>query len=124
MFYRWIIIENSLLDKLLIKKFPILSETVFAANDPTRKSRMLKLRVPEDDVDELVNSLTRNLIAPYYTHLYSEDPIDDSLYVIFPNQKFFTKKSSHQDAIDYGLTHGVISTEMDISPVNIAKEEW
>ncbi len=124
MFYRWIIIENSLKDKSVLKKYPLLSETVFSANDPARKSRMLKLRVPETDIDELVNSLINNIIPPYYTHLYSEDKNDDKLIVVFSGQKFPTKKSNYSDAKDYGLIHGVSTDEMLISPLNVGKEEW
>ncbi|KKQ23578.1 MAG: hypothetical protein US40_C0002G0121 [Candidatus Roizmanbacteria bacterium GW2011_GWC2_37_13] len=124
MFYRLIVIENSLIDKSILKKYPVLSETVFAANDPERKSRMLKIRVPDQDIDELVNSLTHNLITPYYCHLYVEDPIDDSLIVIFSGQKFFAKKSNYQNAKAYGLSHGVTENEMQISPVEVTKEEW
>ena len=124
MFYRWIVIENSLKDKSVLKQYPLLSETIFAANNPERKSRMLKLRVPENEVDELVDSLKMNIIAPYYTNFYNEDSTNDSLIIIFSDQKFYTKKTSYQDAIDYGLTHGVSEIEMQISPVDVGKEEW
>jgi hypothetical protein len=53
MFYRWIVIENSLKDKTIINKYQVLSETKFAAGDPKRESRMLKIRVPEEEVHPL-----------------------------------------------------------------------
>ena len=124
MFYRWIVIENSLKNKDIINKYQILSETKFAAGDAKRESRMLKVRVPETEVHSLAESLTKNIIYPYYTHLYHEDPKQNILIVVFSGKKFVLKKHNFKTAVDYGLKHGVSKEELDISPRDISQEKW
>ncbi len=124
MFFRWIVIENSLVDKSVVRRYPILSETSFAPIDPARKSRLLKIRVPEQDVGELVDFMTHNIKAPYYCHFYHEDPDDDRLIVVFTNQTFNARKTDYKEASDYGISHGVSAEEMEIAPTNVVKEEW
>lgn len=124
MFYRWIVIENSLKDKSIINKYQVLSVTGFAANDPKRASRMLKVRVPETEIYSLAASLTKNIIHPYYTHFYHEDPKQNILIVVFSGKKFVTQKENFQIAIDYGLKHGVSKEELDISPRDVDEERW
>src|SRR3990167_7407526 len=111
MFYRWIVIENSLKDKSVINKYQVLSETKFAAGDPKRESRMLKVRVPEEEVHSLTQSLTKNIIYPYYTHFYNEDPKQNILIVVFSGKKFTLTKENLKAAVDYGLKHGVSQEE-------------
>lgn len=123
-YYRWVVIENSLKNRSLLQKYQVLSETTFAENEPDRKSRMLKLRVPEQDVEHLSDILSNNIIFPYYTHLYPEDPENKNLIIIFSGQKFVLKKYSYQEAVDYGLAHQVTAEEMRISPLEVADEDW
>lgn len=124
MFYRWIVIENSLKDKSIIKKYPILSVTKFASGDPKRESRILKIRIPEKDVQKLSDSLKENLIYPYYTHFYHEDSKKNNLIVVFSNKKFLTSKDNYKTALDYGLANDVSSEEIAINPRDISQEDW
>ena len=124
MSYRWIVIENSLKDKSVINKYQFLSETKFGSGDPKRESRMLKVRIPEEEVQTLSQSLTKNIIYPYYTHFYHEDPKQNILIVVFSGQKFTLIKDNFKTAVDYGLTHGVSQEELDISPCDISEEDW
>jgi|SRR3989344_9617518 len=124
MSYRWIVIENSLKDKSVINKYQVLSETKFAASDPKRESRMLKVRVPETEVHSLAESLTKNIIYPYYTHFYHEDPKQNILIVVFFEKKFTLTKDDFKAAVEYGLKHGVSQKELDISPRDISEEDW
>ncbi len=123
MFYRWIVIENSLKDKSILNKYKVLSETKFAAGTP-RESRMLKIQVPEKEIDRLTNRLIDWIIYPYYTHFYHEDPKNNTLIVVFSGKKIVTKKNNYQDAISYGVIHGVSRKEMDIYPRDMSQEEW
>jgi len=124
MFYRWIAIENSLRDKSILKKYKILSATKFAEGDPSRESRMLKIQVPEEDIDELVKNLEENIIYPYYTHFYHEDPKINKLIVVFEGKRINTRKNDFKRAIDYGITHDVTREEMNIAPRDISQEAW
>lgn len=125
MFYRWIVIENSLTDTNILKKYPILSETIFAENDSSgRRSRMCKIQVPEEDINALINILTTNTKYPYYSHFYHEDPKVNSLIVVFHGKRIDTKKDNFQIAIDYGIAHGVSREEMHIEPREISRESW
>lgn len=118
MFYRWIVIESSLKDKSILKKYQILSETKFG------EGPMFKVRVPEEEVDNLADFLKENIIKPYYTHLYCEDPKIDRLVVVFTGKRMNTKKSNYHDAFDYGVTHGVSKEEMVIQPTDASQEQW
>ena len=118
MFYRWIIIENSLKDKSILKKYKILSETKFG------EGAMFKVQVPEEEVNNLADSLKENIVSPYYTHLYCEDSKIDRLVVVFADKQIDTKKSNYQNAFDYGIAHGVSKEEMVIQPTDILLESW
>lgn len=124
MFYRWIVIENSLKDKTVLNKYKVLSETKFAESDSSRESRMLKIRVPEENVIKLADSLMDNIIYPYYTHFYHEDPKQNKLIVVFSGKKFLTNKDNFQTAVKYGLKHDVAKEELDINPRDISEEDW
>lgn len=124
MFYRWIVIENSLKDKNVLKKYKLLSETVFANDDPIRKSRMLKIQVPENKINSLIENLKDVIIYPFYTHFYHEDPKINKLIIVFSGKRIDTKKDNFQKVVDYGMAHGVIRDEMNISPRDISQEDW
>ncbi|HVZ58904.1 MAG TPA: hypothetical protein VG935_04100 [Patescibacteria group bacterium] len=124
MFYRLIVIKNSLNDLTILNGLEILSQTSFATNDPLRSSRMLKVRIPEERVEKLVKELKQNLISPYYAHLYHEDPKVNELIVVFQGRSLATHKNNFQPAVEYGLAHGVTSEEMDITPRDITQETW
>lgn len=124
MFYRWIVIENSLKDKTDLKKYKILSETKFAEGNKSRESRMLKIQVPEEEVQSLADSLKDNIIYPYYTHFYHEDPNKDRLIVVFSGKKFLVGKNNFKRAVDYGLANDVFAEELDINPRDISQETW
>ena len=124
MFYRWIVIENSLKNKDIINKYQILSETKFAAGDVKRESRMLKVRVPETELHSLAEWLTKNIIYPYYTHFYHEDPKQNILIVVLSGKKFVIQKENFKVAVDYGLSHGGSQEELDIYPRDISQEKW
>lgn len=124
MFYRWIVIKNSLKEKSVLNKYKILSETKFAEGDPSRESRMFKVRVSEEDVIKLADSLKDNIIYPYYTHFYHEDPRQNKLIVIFSGKKFLTNKDNFQRAVEYGLKHDVSKEELNINPRDISEEDW
>lgn len=125
MFYRWIIIENSLKDKGILKKYRVISETKFAEGDLSgRESRMLKIRIPEKDINKLINLLRKNIKHPFYTHFYHEDPKINKLIVVFEGKIINTGKNNFQRAIDYGITHGVTREEMNISPRDVLQEDW
>lgn len=123
-YYRWIVIENSLKDRNILKKYYILSETKFSEDDPSLESKMYKIRVAEDDVQKLAESLKENIIYPYYTHFYHEDPKQNKLIVVFSGKKFLVGKDNFQRAVDYGLAHDISKEELDISPREISQEEW
>ena len=124
MFYRWIVIENSLKDKSVLNKHKVLSETKFAEGDSSRESRMLKIRVPGENVIKLADSLKDNIIYPYYTHFYHEDPRQNKLIVVFSGKKFLTNKDNFQRAVEYGLKHNVSKEELNINPRDISEEDW
>lgn len=65
MFYRWIVIENSLKDKSVLKKYTILSETTFAEGDQSRMSRMLKIQVPEKESIQIKIIFKESLITEW-----------------------------------------------------------
>ena len=121
--YRWIVIENSLRDRGVLEKYKLLSKTMFGEDTP-RESRMLKIEVPEDEVTDLADSLKENIIYPYYTHLYHEDPKNPNLIVVFSGEKFLIPKDDMKKAVDYGLAHDVLEQELDIKPKDISEETW
>lgn len=124
MFYRLIVIENSLTDKSILEKYPVLSETIFARGDSERESRMLKVRVSEQEVNELVQLLEKNIIYPYYAHLYHEDPKINKLIVIFQGHITHTQKNNFKDVVNYGIAHDVAPEEMDVKPRDVTSELW
>lgn len=121
--YRWIVIENSLKNKSIIDKYNVLSETKFG-EDSNRESRMLKIEVPESEATHLAESLKDNIIYPYYSHLYHEDPKKSQLIVVFSEKKFLLSKDDISRAVEYGLSHDVSKDEMDIKPIDVAQENW
>lgn len=121
--YRLIVIENSLKDKNILDKYTILSETVFGENTP-RESKMLKIEIPEQDIELISHKITDSLIYPYYSHLYHEDPENHRLVILFSKKRFDENKKSYPQAMSYGLTHGVAKEEMAIEPADIAEEKW
>ena len=122
--YRLIVIENSLKNKSILKKYKIISETKFAPGDSSRQSRMLKIQVPEKNIDKLVEILKTNIIYPFYTHFYHEDPKVNKLIVVFEGKRINCRKDNFQRAVDYGLIHDVSRSEMDIKPRDVSQEIW
>jgi len=121
--YRLIVIKNSLQNKEILKKYKILSKTLFESGTP-QESVMYKLEIPITDTNSITNFLMYNLKCPYYAHLYHEDPTNDSLIVIFTDKIFHSSKINFTDAVDYGVSHGVTKEQMDIKPRDIRDEEW
>jgi len=97
---------------------------MFEEGDHSRESRMLKIRTPEEDVTSLSISLKENLIYPYYTHFYHEDPKKSNLIVVFSEKRFLLSKDNYQRAVDYGLKHDVSLEELNIKPLDISQEDW
>jgi carbonic anhydrase len=121
--YRLIVIENSLKDKNIFNKYKTLSKTWFEKSTP-HESFMYKIRVPEKDIHAVTEFLKNNILYPYYTHLYHEDPKNDTLIVVFKGKIFNMCKSNFVDAINYGISHGVTKEQMDIKPRDIQEERW
>jgi len=121
--YRWIVIEISLKDRSILDKYKVLSETKFG-EDTTRESRMLKIEVPEKEATDFADSLKKNIIYPYYTHLYHENPKNPNLIVVFSGERFLVPKDSIKRVVDYGLAHDVLEQELDIKPKDISEETW
>jgi len=121
--YRLIVISNSLKDKSILTKYKILSETKFEAG-MSGESPMYKMEIPEYEASHLSNFLKNNLKYPYYAHLYHENPQNNTMIVVFAGKVFHTFKDNLQEAIAYGIRHGVTEEQMDIKPTNISEENW
>lgn len=124
MSYRLIIIEKSLDDRHVLNSYPVLSQTLFAAQDRQRASAMLKIVVQDAQVGKLAGEISTHLKEPYYAHMYHEDKNINTMFVIFRGRIFTVQKTQYDEARNYGLQHGVSKEEMKIEPVNITDESW
>ncbi len=119
MYYRWIVIENSLNDKSILDMYQKLSQTDFEKNNP-----MYKIRVPEEEVLKFSADLKNKIIHPYYSHFYHEDPRKGNLIVVFANKRFLASKDTYKLAMDYGVSHEVSVEAMQIEPTDVSEERW
>jgi len=85
---------------------------------------MYKIEIPEKEIGFVTEFLKNYLIHPYYSHLYHEDPHNDTLIVVFNGIIFNTHKSNFIDARNYGLSHGVTKKQMDVYPRDVQEERW
>lgn len=121
--YRLIVIENSLKEKGIFNKYKILSKTLFEKGTP-RESNMYKIEIPENEIDVVTAFLKKDLIHPYYSHFYHEDPENDSLVIVFNGIIFNAQKSNFVDALNYGTSHGVTKEQMNVKPRDVQEERW
>jgi hypothetical protein len=117
--YRLIVIGASLKDKSILQKYRILSKIEYEPGT-VGESTIYKIEIPEYEVTIVSNFLKNTLKFPYYAHMYMEDPYRKMLIVIFPGQIFKNKN----EAVMYGITHGIPERQMDITPTAITEETW
>lgn len=121
--YRLIVIDGSLKEKSILTTYIILSETKFEAGTP-EESTLYKIEIPESDIGNVSNFLKNNLKYRYYAHLYHEDPTRDTMIVVFGGQLFNSSKTHHEEAMEYGIHHGITERQMIITPKNVSEEKW
>lgn len=103
--YKGTIIENSLIDREILKKVKI--EKSYSSS----RWILHDVFVGEEQISELSKSLDN---GPWYIHLWR--PCEDNVKVIFKDKIFnikFSDKSTWNEAVAYGKSIGIPDKQLD-----------
>lgn len=112
MAYLGIIVEQSLKDVSVLQSFKILAEKRAGS------WRLLLVSVPDEEMDPKLQKLQNHMIGIsedcWYAHFFK----DETLYVVYQDAIFKTSvfPEDWDDAIRYGLDHGIPVEQLDFNP--------
>ncbi|KPJ57203.1 hypothetical protein AMJ49_01150 [Parcubacteria bacterium DG_74_2] len=119
--YHSIVIEESLKNSEILKKYKIL-RTKFSA----RKNWHLHIIEVPEIFEEFIKDIRRALVddKPYYFHIYNEG---NTLIIVFKDKIFdlnLLDKTTWQEAYQYGASKlNIPAEELDFYPSRISEED-
>lgn len=124
--YEGVIIEESLLNKDVLKLVEIVSTKVEPITKE-HKTPWLKqwtlhaVKIPEGKIDKVAEALSKALEPHYW---YADFKNKDYHYIIFPSKVFKVDRSKpeqYKQVTEYGISLGIPDYQLDFSP---AIEQW
>ncbi len=120
--FKGVIIEESLEDKSVLKKFPVLKTETEQVTErfgtPWLKEWHLHtIEVPEDKIANFAEEVRRALDTARH-NWYADFRNEKTHYIIFPRRIFVvdrTKREQYQGASDYGVSLGVPPHQVDFT---------
>ena len=127
--YKGVIIEESLVDKLVFKDAKILSTKVEKVTEKHKTPWLSKwtlhtVAIPESKAEDIADIISKSFDYSHKSAWYADFKNDDYHYIIFKDKVFKidrSKPEEYQAATDYGISLGIPDYQVDFSPII---EEW
>jgi hypothetical protein len=118
--YHGILLDLEFKNKNFIKQFEVIGQK----KSETNPWFMIKVKVPEEKIEEVVKKCQENLSEdePYYCHFYR----DDEVIVVFKNKIFRVtpEKITWKPVIEYGLSLNIPIEQLDMKPCRFEDETY
>lgn len=120
--YKGIIIEESLINKEVLKKIQILTTKVEPVTEAEqtpwiKQWTMHTIEVAEPIAQEIANDISKSLDKEH--NWYADFKNDNFHYIIFRNKIFKVNRNSREDygeVTKYGISLGIPDYQLDFSP--------
>jgi len=126
--FQGVIIEESLQDKSVLQDVTILSTKVEAVTDDHRTPWIKQwtlhtIEFPEHHADEIADKLSSAIDSYYPGSWYADFKNDNLHYIVFKERVFKVNLQNpiYRDAMEYGISIGIPSHQLDFPP---EIEEW
>ena len=117
--YHGIIVDKSLKNKNLIKKFKVIGK-----RKTSNRWLLLKIAFPTKNLNEMIKLIQKNLVSQknYYAHFYAGNEV----IVIFKRKVFYVtpNKKTWKPVIKYGLFLKIPRYQLNMKPVKFKDESW
>lgn len=122
--YEGIIIEESLINKDVLKKVKIISTKVEKVTDEHQTPWLSQwtlhtVEVPEVEAQNIAEEISKTLDYSHNSSWYADYKNDTHHYIIFRNKIFYidrTSKEQYDKAKRYGISLGIPEYQVDFAP--------
>lgn len=123
-YYRGVIIEESLSDKAILNQVRILSTKVEPVTEKHKTSWLKQwtlhtVEVPNEQAKEVAQELSKTLDYSNGSVWYADSKNEPHHYIVFLNKVFFidrTSKEQYDEAKKYGISLGIPEHQVDFHP--------